>query len=122
MSDLGDAWRSAAAGGGPVPKSVRDWWSLLLEAVDTPMSSLSDDRRLCEALLQLCAVADEACQGIGIFELQRVPDSFETKAADIPFADPGDDDAPSTLCEEIDPYRVIPLPKLTHFRLRLVAA
>jgi hypothetical protein len=60
------AW--AEAGRGALPELVLDVWGVVRECADTPLEDLGEGRdlRLCESLLTLHAVADEACAGLGI--------------------------------------------------------
>jgi hypothetical protein len=53
---------------GAIPDLLRQEWSVLRERADMPLERLATggDWRLCEALLTLHAVADEACAGLGI--------------------------------------------------------
>jgi hypothetical protein len=53
---------------GPPPDLVASAWTVLREAAATPLESVADalDWRICEALLTLHAVADEACAGMGV--------------------------------------------------------
>jgi hypothetical protein len=64
------SWRSIAAGVhgrlAPAPPTVRDLWQVLIENRDTPVDALrrGEAPQLCEALLTLHAVADEAHRGL----------------------------------------------------------
>src|SRR5215813_3077721 len=51
-----------------IPHLLREEWEALLERANTPLEHLAEGRapRLCEALLTLHAIADEACAGLGI--------------------------------------------------------
>ncbi|HEX6518828.1 MAG TPA: hypothetical protein VF070_02280 [Streptosporangiaceae bacterium] len=53
---------------GAIPQLLRDEWSAFMERVDIPLEQLATGRdwRMCEALLTLHAIADEACAGLGI--------------------------------------------------------
>ena len=53
---------------GAMPDLVQAEWSAFMERADHPIEDLATgrDRRLCEALLTLHAVADEACAGLGV--------------------------------------------------------
>jgi len=52
---------------GPVPSMVAEEWAVALERADLPLADLAEGRdwRLCQALLSLHAIADEACAGLG---------------------------------------------------------
>jgi hypothetical protein len=52
---------------GPVPSMVAEAWGVALERADLPLADLAQGRdwRVCQALLSLHAIADEACAGLG---------------------------------------------------------
>jgi len=47
-----------------IPTEVSEDWKVVLENLDTPVNSLAENVRLSQKLLELCAMADEACSGI----------------------------------------------------------
>jgi hypothetical protein len=51
-----------------MPDPLQEEWSAFRERVGVPLEQLATghDRRICEALLTLHAIADEACAGLGI--------------------------------------------------------
>ncbi len=53
---------------GSAPDLVAEEWSVLRDRSDTPLDDVAEGRdwRLCEAILTLHAVADEACAGLGV--------------------------------------------------------
>jgi hypothetical protein len=53
---------------GPPPRLLAEEWSALREREEMPLEHLAQglDSRMCEALLTLHAIADEACAGLGI--------------------------------------------------------
>src|SRR5215467_3184357 len=53
---------------GPIPGLLAEEWSVLREREEMPLEHLAQgvDSRMCEALLTLHAIADEACAGLGI--------------------------------------------------------
>jgi len=53
---------------GSIPDLLTEEWSAFRERADMPLEQLADgnDWRMCEALLTLHAIADEACAGLGI--------------------------------------------------------
>src|SRR5579863_7489297 len=53
-----EAWR--ASGPSQIPGDGKKWWKTVVAESTTPLSQLSENRPLCEALLQLLALADEA--------------------------------------------------------------
>src|SRR5499433_2082985 len=52
----------------PFPELLAEEWSLFRERAGTPLEDLAEGRdwRMCEALLTLHAIADEACAGLGM--------------------------------------------------------
>jgi hypothetical protein len=52
---------------GSVPGALAEEWSVALERADLPLEALAEGRdwRVCEALLTIHAIADEACAGLG---------------------------------------------------------
>ena len=53
---------------GTAPELVRTAWAVVRDGVDTPIEEIAEGRAwpLCEALLVLHTVADEACAGMGV--------------------------------------------------------
>ncbi len=53
---------------GPAPDLVAEEWSVIRDRSGTPLDHVAEGRdwRLCEAILTLHAVADEACAGLGV--------------------------------------------------------
>jgi len=67
--DAGRRWGSWAEDRhGPIPDLLPREWKILRDAIDGPLTELSQahDWRLCSALLTLHAMADEACAGLGV--------------------------------------------------------
>ena len=54
--------------GAAVPDLLGQEWRIFREHIEMPLEDLADGRnwRMCEALLTLHAIADEACAGLGI--------------------------------------------------------
>ena len=66
--DAGRAWGAWAEDPqGSPPAALAAEWSVALERADLPLEEVAEGRdwRLCEALLTLHAIADEACAGLG---------------------------------------------------------
>jgi hypothetical protein len=108
---IGHDWRRRASSFGQPPAEIRAWWRTVLAAREVPVHDLADERALCDALVNLCAAADEASVGVGIPSLGKSgsgaeqPDAFEVIATDYLLGD-------GTLCASIDASRVRVLPKL----------
>src|SRR5262245_10337426 len=66
--DAGREWSAwVEARRGAVPGMVAEEWGVVLERADLPLADLAEglDWRVCQALLSLHAIADEACAGLG---------------------------------------------------------
>ena len=67
--DVAAAWTAWARDrDGAAPELVRTAWAVVRDGVDTPIEDIAEGRAwpLCEALLVLHTVADEACAGMGV--------------------------------------------------------
>ena len=67
--EAGSQWSAwAESGRGQIPDLVREEWIVVKQAADSPLDQVATGRdwRLCEALLTLHAVTDEACAGLGV--------------------------------------------------------
>jgi len=108
IKDIGKEWRDAAIANKQPPPKVKEWWACLLHHRNTRLSGVSKYPDLWRALLQLCAAADEACDGVGIPSgdgSQGNP--FEVDANLLLVHRDG-----ASLCRDIDPSRARVLPKL----------
>jgi len=107
----GRIWRKASGDPlGPVPDFVQKNWVILLAALDNDLRSIKSNRKLSRALLELVALADEACAGVGVTlfdNVDRQTRSFYRRARQQ--LRPGVDG--SSLCVEIDKSRSRVLPK-----------
>jgi hypothetical protein len=59
---LGEKWRTS----GEFPDDLAGEWQTLCQSFGLPLTETSVQRSLCEALMTLAAVADEACKGMGV--------------------------------------------------------
>ena len=67
--EAGSQWSAWAEGRrGQIPDLVRDEWIAVRQATGSPLDHVATGRdwRLCEALLTLHAISDEACAGLGV--------------------------------------------------------
>jgi predicted amidohydrolase len=117
IQELGYEWRRSWVEKRIVPKGIAEDWSLLVESFDEPLSSIASGSPLAQALLQLCAAADEACVDVGM-PVNRDFDGDDDEDAyyDFKFAQHADAllnrrSGGSSLCEEIHPARGRVLPK-----------
>ena len=66
MRDLGGDWKKCWRLGKPesFDELAREWQTVR-QAFALPLGKTRDQRSLCEALVKLVAVADQACEGVG---------------------------------------------------------
>lgn len=119
MRRIGLDWRRGwrpRSGSDTVPKEIVRWWNEIIEKGDLELSELPKQKHLCDSLIQLLAVADEACVGFGIpgGSVQSSLDVAEDRAFDFAqrllIADLAENGA--TLCTIILPTKTRVLPKL----------
>ena len=96
VSSLGERWRQDEST--KPPKAVQEWWRQLASHAKTPLVEIASNRNLCELLLQLLAVSDEACRNFGI--RGEEPTDFAAVEAWTRL------NASDTLCRLIDPGMV----------------
>lgn len=102
MKEIGLAWRKEAMNDPRnAPIEIVKWWNTVLAAGALNIADIRGNDKVCNALLQLCAAADEASAGVGI---PPISDEFETEAW-LTLDDRG------TLCSYIDPTILRVLPK-----------
>lgn len=82
------AWREAMDGSDepPPPAQVQRLWSIILDHLDTPIHVVAEGRpwQLCEAVLALHAIADEASAGLAAGRSDGAPGSvFLAKGAEL---------------------------------------
>jgi len=65
VRNIGRTWQVSWVEG-KVPSEVSESWDVVLEDLDETVNSLAGNIRLSQKLLELCAMADEACSGIGL--------------------------------------------------------
>lgn len=104
--DIGKRWREALIRELPAPTEILEWWQVVIHHRALPVSGVGGVDELWRALLQLCAVADEAARGAGIPSVVEADDdSFDQKATKLLLTR-------NTLCVQVDPSRACVLPKL----------
>lgn len=90
------------------PTEVQSLWRELLKHADTQLNHVSESRDLSVALLELCAIADEASFSLGIPPSQSSEfDNFYIHAAELLANESG-----ATLCEKIHESKARVLPKM----------
>jgi hypothetical protein len=109
VNRLGRAWRKAWNLGQSPPKAVCALWRTVFQYKDTRLDSICDQRELCVALMQLCAIADYASYAIGLptMSIEDRDKFYEHAAALLLLAERG-----STLCESVHTTRIRVLPKM----------
>lgn len=88
-------------------------WDILLQSRPLPLEVISQDIELLRALIELCAVSDEACNQMGILDTDGSSPVDETDQ-EIDFDIQADSllEESSSLCYEIHPSRLRVLPKM----------
>jgi hypothetical protein len=105
IAAVADRWRKDCLLG-KVPAEVRLWWSIVASSQNATLQDINQNGAVCDALLQLCAVADEAANGVGIPSGDGATgNEFEWRANEMLLFT-------STLCQLVHPSRVRVLPKL----------
>src|SRR4029077_9788990 len=69
VEDAAREWSAwSEHGRGTPPDLVVDVWGVVRDRAETPIENVAEGRdwRLCESLLTLHAIADEACAGLGV--------------------------------------------------------
>jgi hypothetical protein len=119
---IGKEWRTGWLDD-KTPDIVRKLWLELMQHYDVSLSQLKADTRCCELLMELAAIADEACAGIGVpgFPLVEEPEELDGDERnqlinEMAFYDYGssllEGDDGATLCNEVPPDRLRVLPKM----------
>jgi hypothetical protein len=103
MQRIGQTWRQALNLGKGAPPQVHARWDKLVRKQALVLDEVLSDHRLCEVLLELSAVCDEACVGIGLPSEEVYVGNLHTNAYL---------ESSSTLCLAIHPSRLRVLPKL----------
>ncbi len=83
VEDAGKAWAGWVDDRRePLPEIISEEWKVLRAGAETPIERLVDgtDWRLCEALITLHAIADEACAGLGLALDRSGPDGCVYRA------------------------------------------
>jgi hypothetical protein len=109
VAEEGGKWRQGVVAK-KIPESIEKWWETVIQEKNKPLDQLKNDRHLCEALLQLSAAADEACEGIGL--VKRTKDGFDQLVEDMIIKQMASAKRISTLCDGVDVRKLCVLPKL----------
>lgn len=82
VASTAQLWRSSASDNADPPEAVRAYWDVVSQHRNTSLSAVRQGEpwELCQALLSLHAIADEACTGLASMKEPTPEDSFETKA------------------------------------------
>jgi hypothetical protein len=111
LSKFGQAWRRAWVRRRAVPPRLSLLWGNIMRLARTPIHEVPKHLGLCQDILELCAIADEACQGIGSpldGNESDVDEEFLYHAAGLLHRDlPG-----SSVCDVIHSSRLRVLPKM----------
>lgn len=109
IKKIGKNWREAWVHSRRVPDEIKLWWKCILDNEALPVHKIPGHSTVCHALLQLCAGADEASNGVGVPSLMRIADPLQdlVRKYVAPQQRGG-----STLCKMIDKSKLRVLPKL----------
>lgn len=105
----GRRWREAWVRSNRAPAEVVRWWKYILDHQGLLLHEIPTTPLVCNALLQLCASADEASNGVGVPSLAKSEDRLQDliRKYVAPQQRGG-----STLCKMIDKSKLRVLPKL----------
>ena len=107
IKDVGVRWRESSSRRRKPPEEVQQWWAYISARRGVTLHQVSNNGSLCDALLQLCAAADEACEGVGIAAGPHSSEhSLEFEANTLLFREG------ATLCKRVDSSRARVLPKM----------
>jgi hypothetical protein len=109
---IGKRWRTSIGSEEQIPSEVGKWWATIIERENASFDVLlaPDGKEVCDALIQICAAADEASEGVGLANSSG--DSFDKHVDKLLGDQLGGDGWRSTLSQIVDPARVCVLPKL----------
>jgi hypothetical protein len=99
------------------PLFITERWQTISGSWNTPVEQIADHPNVAHALLELCALADEASVGFWVSGSPMTPETSESKPDDRHFYLYGDrlrkrSGIAATLCDEIHPSRLCVLPKV----------
>lgn len=110
-------WRKSCIAG-VAPQDVQKLWKIVLRYADTPLCSVAGNKRLWQALVELCSICDEACAGAGIPPRKcededkfNSRNEFQNYCHDL-LSGRLRKGLSATLCKEIDSSRAAVLPKM----------
>jgi hypothetical protein len=107
VKEIASQWRSDWRT--PPAKVARLWNIIIAQASTITLSDLRNNIDITQALLELCAISDEACAGVGVPRTKSTAEDPFHFFADS-FLD--DEKAGANLCDEIDPSKLRVLPKM----------
>lgn len=108
IANIGKRWRANPS---TPPNAIRKWHRVIISknTQALPVLHIAEHARVYDALLHLCAAADEACVGVGFGRSN--PEPFLVYASWLLFRS-GEDLGVSTLCLHVDHAAARVLPKL----------
>jgi hypothetical protein len=111
IENLGRDWRVAFVEKTGIPAPIAECWRVITQNWNTPIPSIVQHQHLRQSILQLCAISDEASEGVGSahpVDLDLVDEQFLSWAdALLARKDHG-----SSVCDEVHPSRARVLPKM----------
>lgn len=109
IESVASEWRECINADRPPPDRIARWWGDVKNAADTAVSTLSNDRRLVESLINLLSSADACSAGIGIVDEDSPTDLYYDEA--LTYLE-GNQSGCNSLCRQIHASAAIVLPKL----------
>lgn len=106
VKEIGDRWRSDWRN---PPSEVTRLWEKLVRASTVTLKDLRNDTEAAQALLELCAISDETCAGVGVPPTESTPQDVFYFFADSLLSNESDG---ATLCCEIHRSKLRVLPKM----------
>jgi hypothetical protein len=104
--EIGDKWRADWRN---PPSEVALLWKSLVNASTVTLTDLRKDTEIAQILLELCAIADEACAGVGVPPEQSTAEDMFYFFADSLLSNEAEG---ASLCCEVDKSKLRVLPKM----------
>ena len=102
-------WRKACVSSRRPPREISGWWKCVLDHQALRLNEVCKNRAVLNALLQLCAAADETSSGLGVPSKRKRVDPLRDRVRNYIVKQP---DGASTLCKSIHKSKLRVLPKL----------
>lgn len=107
IKSLGHEWRESY--GRAVPTQVKNRWGYVVKSGKTELARLSEDKELMRTILELTAIADEACVGVGFSEGS---DKFQDRVSSLLYPRVKSEHWECSLGSRLDSKQITVLPKI----------